>query len=317
MEKNSLIKSFELERAFNPSLPLKNLIFPKSIYSPEQNISSQKSSLETLLSLIKSTQKDLFEVKLSDDKNNYNKNQIQSIKNVLISLKNSLEKANKQKLIKKKHLSKKSNIKKEKIQRDIFEIKKINNTNEKDKKLIDLNEDIGENNKDYVNEVNQLKDMNFKIENEIGITDYKIKRNNEKINDIKNYFFLEEENKEIFCNNQKIKILIAENILNKEKNNQKQKLIEEFEKNVEQKTDINYINSRIAKLEKLKNNLEPNKYILTDKIIPKLSTENEITKNSCLVNPLDNEFNNIIDINYDKSNNYNKNNEKKNELILN
>ena len=227
------MKRSKLKTLFNPnkiiSSPISNLSFPSKY---QEFIHSHKTSLETLLYIIKSAQ-------ISFLSNSNNK----KIKNLLIELKKNLDEIFIQQNFKLTYFQQEIAKKKTKIKKYIFE-------NNQDKSGLDTNCE----NKSEINyqklksEIDLLKLQNFSIEQNIEEIQNKIKKMNKDYNYIKlcipyNYF----DEKEIFCVEQKYFPLIIK-LLNKQINENKKKLNKIIFAKEGQNEEIELINNYISHL---------------------------------------------------------------------
>jgi hypothetical protein len=212
----------------------------------------QRSSLESILSLIKSTQIEYLSLLNDKEKNSINKKEkkksVKLTKNLLVSLKNNLNMMQKEKF----------NIlnltKSQKIKNENSFYNNINNN--------DVKKDIG-----------QLKDMNFIFENEIQKIKNLIESKNNYMYLIKSYDCFLEFYEEHICqpikNNEAIEnIFIKENIVSKNNLVISQKKLLNTEKKIDElKTKINSLKLIIEKNKKIdyKNNdtikEDPKEYI--------------------------------------------------------
>ena len=157
----------------------------ESIETKEQLLLNHKSSLEVLLNTIKNFQSNYLSKQST-------KNKI--TKQMLILLKGDLNLMLKEKNKTLNYLKKDNNFNKKIVQNNKFPSPKVSKKkNNKNKK---------ENNKmSYVLETEQLKLLNFQMENEIIKTSFLYEQNVQINTYIKSIPFFFETNKEIFCNN--------------------------------------------------------------------------------------------------------------------
>ena len=267
---------------------------PSSFQNKKKNLLySNKSSLMTLLNKIKNSQLNFISEKTYNKKVN-----ISNTKQILSLLKDNLSSILKEKNKIYNFFKKENDKKKKKIQKLIFpdEEEEIYENNEEDGgyKLT-----IG-NTKLYSSEINQLKILNFQIENEIKNTEFLSIRNLEKIINIKeNPFYLSDEN-EIICTSNYNNISKTSNILHDYINKQRKKFIDTVNKKSDQDMELKALS---MKSDYLKNILdENNKNIITEDIINECEESKNIVKNT--------EDSNYIDylIRKSKSSKNNKNN---------
>jgi len=227
------MKRCKLKTLFNPnkiiSSPISNLSFSSKY---QEFIHSHKTSLETLLYIIKSAQ-----ISILSNSNN------KKIKNLLLELKKNLDEIFIQQNLKLTYFQQVIAKKKTKIKKYIFE-------NNQDEFGLDTNYE----NKNEINyrklksEIDLLKLQNFSIEQNIEEIQNKIKKMNKDYNYIKlcipyNYF----DEKENFCCEQKYFPLIIK-LLNKQINENKKKLNKIIFAKQDQKEEIELINNYISHL---------------------------------------------------------------------
>ena len=234
-----------------------------SIDNEEQVLFSHKSSLETLLNIIKDFQLEYLSKNFNKSKNNKI-----STKQMITSLKDSLNIMLNEKNKKLDYIQNKNEMTKKNVQSKLFpyiEEMKINKYN------------LSLENKNYfISEKNQLELLNFQIKNEIEKTNFLIQQKTQINTYIKSLPFFFEANQEIACsnnheNNKKISQFLKEIIRRVRKdfiNVVKQKMKKELEING-MSIQINYIKDSIEdyKLNGCK------KYIETEDIIEEQSNE--------------------------------------------
>ena len=196
----------------------------------------QKSSLETVLSLIKNTQLEYLSLINNNDKNSINKKEkkksVKLTQNLLVSLKNNLQMMKKEKL-NKLNLEKSQKIKNE------------NSFN-----------DNGNNN-NFKKDIGQLREMNFIYENEIKKIENLIESKNNYMYLIKSYDCFLELYEEHICqpikNYEEIEnIFMKENIESKNNLSIIQGNLLNTEKKIDElKTKINYLKMNIEKNKKI------------------------------------------------------------------
>ena len=234
-----------------------------SIDNEEQVLFSHKSSLETLLNIIKDFQLEYLSKNFNKSKNNKI-----STKQMITSLKDSLNIMLNEKNKKLDYIQNKNEMTKKNVQSKLFpyiEEMKINKYN------------LSLENKNYfISEKNQLELLNFQIKNEIEKTNFLIQQKTQINTYIKSLPFFFEANQEIACsnnheNNKKISQFLKEIIRRVRKdfiNVVRQKMKKELEING-MSIQINYIKDSIEdyKLNGCK------KYIETEDIIEEQSNE--------------------------------------------
>ena len=143
------------------------------------------------------------------------------------------------------------------------------------------NDTLG-NKKLHSSETNQLKILNFQIENEISNTDSLIQRHNQKIYEIKSNPFFTSDEYEIYGNNYK-NLLIVLNILNEKINKSRRNLIDIVNKKTGQDMEINTLSIKKEYLQEIIKNNKDNEYINGENyIIPEeLNEYSNIIDNSC------------------------------------
>jgi len=212
---------------------------------------NHKSSLKVLLKILKDFQLDYLSL---------NSKKIRT-KQMLLSLKDNLSSMQKEKNKKFEKLKIETEIKKKKLQKVLFP---------------SSNETKNNNGASNWIEKDQLKLLNFQIENEISKTDYFIENKSQIIKNFKSEVFFFEENKEIFCNNnydnyRKITLFLTD-IINQVKKEFTDTAQERMENNKEIINLSEQINSFKIKIEEI--SLKgPKKYIDTDEIIQEESKE--------------------------------------------
>ena len=234
-----------------------------SIDNEEQVLFSHKSSLETLLNIIKDFQLEYLSKNFNKSKNNKI-----STKQMITSLKDSLNIMLNEKNKKLDYIQNKNEMTKKNVQSKLFpttEEMKINKYN------------LSLENKNYfISGKNELELLNFQIKNEIEKTNFLIQQKTQINTYIKSLPFFFEANQEIVCsnnheNNKKISQFLKEIIRRVRKdfiNVVKQKMKKELEING-MSIQINYIKDSIEdyKLNGCK------KYIETEDIIEEQSNE--------------------------------------------
>ena len=277
------VHSSKILHSFNHHEKLLSIDFRLKPYFYENKLGTKfslKSSLESLLYQIKTSQMDYISNK------SIKTNNLQNTKEILVLLKNSLTL-----MLKEKNKLYKYN--KEKFDKKKRDIQKIIYPNYED---TEKNETLG-NKKLYSSETNQLKILNFQIENEISNTDFLIERYNQKIYEIKsNPFFTSDEN-EIYGNNYK-NLLIVLNILHEKINKSRRNLIDIVNKKTEQDMEINTLSIKKEYLQGIIKTNKDNEYI---------NGENYIIPEEL------NEYSNIIDNSSSNSNEIAKQNKLKYE----
>ena len=267
------------------------------INNEEQILFNHKSSLETLLNIIKNTQV----LYLSKD-NNINKNK--NTKQILITLKENLNLLLKEKTKKHNYIKNKNDFIKTKLQNVLF-------PKSKDTNNIGYNNKIKDNISTSISEINQLQLLNFQIKNEIDKTNFLIEQKVHYHSYVKSipFFF------QSFCNNnyetnKKITKFLREII---------RQVRKEFIKVVKEKMNKEFeINGLIFNINYIKDNIDTykengyKKYINTEDIIQEESkeyTKSMITTQSKRNSISTNNNKNLI------KNNTNYNNNKKQRII--
>ena len=252
--KNEVNYTFNQRLALSQRDPfLLNNIFVKvtPVNKKEPILFNHKSSLEVLLKMLKDFQLDYLSL---------NSKKIRT-KQMLLSLKDNLSSMQKEKNKKLEKLKIETEIKKKKLQKVLFPSSKETKNNKGASNLI---------------EKDQLKLLNFQIENEISKTDYFIKSKSQIIQTFKSEVFFFEENREIFCNNnyenyRKITLFLND-IISQVKKEFVGTVQERMKNNKEIINLSEQINSFKTKMEEI--NLKgPKKYIDTDEIIQEESKE--------------------------------------------
>ena len=154
-------------------------------------LTNQKSFLEILLNLMKKTQLNYLSA-VPKKKNNI------QIKKILTDLKDDLSSMFKEQKLAFNYLDKEHSKKKSEVQDLLFpsnECKRSENCEGVQTVITENDEKTDE------TEINQIKFMNFRIENEISNIDYFIIKKGYLLNYMKNFSFFREDTKEIFCEN--------------------------------------------------------------------------------------------------------------------
>ena len=154
-----------------------------------------------------------------------------------------------------------------------YDYDKINDDSNKSKMNLDIDEESRE--KGHIfNEVFKLKLLNFIIENKIKEMEFEEMNLKRKLNYISKTYLFPEENREIYCYDNKAEINDEfNNIIKKEKN--KYLDIKIKEKQIKEKQEL-YLNE----INKMKNNIVIKNNVLEKNIIQELSIEDRITNNS-------------------------------------
>ena len=221
------------KRLLSFDIQLKSPIF----IEPDNKLISHKSSVETLLNFIKNcqmeyiTNKELNNINITKTKIilEFLKKQLHSNLHIKNKIYNSLKKENE--------------AKKKELQEQMM----IDNEFERES---------GNTIKNIHSEKNQLKILNFQIENEIKSTDFLIKQKSRKI--------CHKENKEIFCNHNSGEVIKVSNIMNNNLNDNQNILIDINKEILETKNEIHSINSQISglknKIIEIKGEIKLNRY---------------------------------------------------------
>lgn len=256
--RQSLIKSLRNPISLLP-IPRKG----SSTDNESQILFNHKTSLETLLNMIKKCQIEYLSKKEIKNKN-------KATKNMLISLKDNLNLMIQEKSKNLNYMRTKNDIYKKKIQNILYP----------SSKELKINENKIKKDNNYIHssimEKNQLLLLNFQIENEIEKTNFLIEQKSQINSYIKSIPFFFETNKEIFCNNKyedlnKISKLLKEIIREVRKD-----FIEVVKEKMQKELEINGISLQINYI---KDNIEDfklngcKKYIETEDIIQEESRE--------------------------------------------
>ena len=223
---NSLIESKLIPR-INSLDNLNNLLSLKNSYTQEENLSSSKSNKEMLLSEIKSIQISL----LLSNESNTRKAKINNFKKSLYDFKQNLIQALILKKAKELYLQKKINDIKKKIQNKLYDSNKQKKNKEKSKKE--------SKEKNYeIDELSELKMLNFKAENEITKLNFMIQNEAYIANYVQMINIYPEDKNEIFYNSQKLNSKVIDDAFQSKKNEEKETLIQMIKLKSEQ---YNYI----------------------------------------------------------------------------
>lgn len=224
---------------------------------------NHKSSLETLLNIIKNVQIDYLS-KLSKKKNH------QNTKQLLLSLKDNLNLMLKEKNKKINYLKGELDFSKKKLQKIIFPSSKESKS--KKENGINKNKIVS-----FISEKNQLQLLNFQIQNEIEKAQNEYKQKLQIYTYIKTLPFFFEVNRELFCNSNNYETY---NTISGILNEIIRRVRKEFIKTVKEKMKKEFeINSATIQIIQIKNFLENDdydgyrKYIDSEDIIPEESKE--------------------------------------------
>lgn len=250
----------------------------KKFEKKEEIFFYDKSQKEILLDTIKNSQ--LYLLNQFCDTNN---NELKKEKNIFIieflrNLKGFLAYLLNEKIKNKDYLQLDVNNKKIKLHNEMskflkYDYDKINDDSNKSKMNLDIDEESRE--KGHIfNEVFKLKLLNFIIENKIKEMEFEEMNLKRKLNYISKTYLFPEENREIYCYDNKAEINDEfNNIIKKEKN--KYLDIKIKEKQIKEKQEL-YLNE----INKMKNNIVIKNNVLEKNIIQELSIEDRITNNS-------------------------------------
>ena len=222
---------------------------------------NHKSSLETLLNLIKNFQMDYLS-QYSQKKNCKNKRQL------LLSLKDNLNIMLKEKNKRLNFIKGENDLSKKKLQKMLFPPKAS--------RIIKENKKNNNNMTSYISEKNELQLLNFQIENEIEKTRNLYEQKLQIHTYIKTLPFYFEVNREIFCNNNYETYVKTSEILNDIIKKVRKDFIEVVKKKMKLELEIN---NTTIQINYIKNNIETNKYdgcrkyIESDDIIQEESKE--------------------------------------------
>lgn len=199
---------------------------------------SHKSFLEQFLNQIKSNQHYLL----------VNKPNIKSIKQYLKTMESNLQNCEKDKITYEKYLMNEIQFKKTDVQNKLFN---------KEKQI------------NYLNEIEQLKFLSFKIENEIQQIDYEFKKKINSILNLKITRFYQEEAQEFVIQSKQNKST-ATSLMKKNLEKYQKNLISMIRKNLNNNLKIKRINQKIKEtkidLENIKKNIH-NAYLFTNNTI--------------------------------------------------
>jgi len=222
----------------------------------EQKLFNHKSSLEATLYLIKNFQLEYLSKQIKKDKN-------KTIKKMLISLRDNIRLMLEEKIKKLNYIKGQNEISKNKIQNILFP---PSNSENLDKYKINTK----------ISEKNQLKLLNFQIENEIEKTKFLTEQKAQIIGYITSIPFFFETNKEIFCNNNYETITKITELLNEMIRRVRKEFIDVVKAKMKQELEINGITVQINYI---KDNIEDyklkgcKKYIESEDIIQEDSKE--------------------------------------------
>ena len=243
-QRNKIIHFDKCEQNYHKKFLSYDYKLDSSLFiKPDHSLHSQKSSLETLLDFVKKCQ-----MKYITNKS------INNTKEILIYLKNHLH----------SNLNKKNKI------YDSLKNKNEMKKTEIQEKMIYGSESTEESVKEIgsiYSEINQLKILNFQIENEIKNTDFLITHKSNKT--------YNKENNEIICNHNSESIIKNSNIFNNILNYNKNKLVDINKETLETKNEIQSITNQISNL---KNKIKELKFKCNI-----YNTENIVNKSSIII----------------------------------
>ena len=258
--RKSLIKSHRIPSAL--------LSFPRKGSSEDnerQILFNHKTSLETLLNLIKN-----FQIECLSNEEIKNKNK--TTKNMLNSLKDNLNLMFQEKNKKLNYMRAENEANKKKIQNILYPSSQESKNNENKIKKYNNNKNV---HSSFL-EKNQLVLLNFQIENEIEKIDFLIEQKSQINSYIRSIPFFFETNKEIFCNNKYEDLSIISKLLKEIIREVRKEFIEVVKDKMQKELEINGITIQINYI---KDNIEDfklngcKKYIETEDIIQEESRE--------------------------------------------
>jgi hypothetical protein len=279
-KRNELNLLNERNKSNNSPILIKQKELKKKILEKKEEIFIfDKSQKEILLNTIKNSQ-----LYLLNQFSNTNNNEVIKEKNIYIieflrNLKSFLGYLLNEKIINQDYLQLDVNNKKIKIHNEMSKFfnydcdKKINNN---DSNKSTTNSDIGKESiekNNVFNELFKLKLLNFIIENKIKEMEFEEKNLRRKLNYISKTYLFPEENREIYCYDNKDEINDKlNNIIQIEKN--KYLNIINKDKQIKEKQEL-----YLSEINKVKNNIVFKNNILEKNIIQELSIEDKITNN--------------------------------------
>ena len=263
------INSYNIELSENP-------------YTKEEFLFSNKTQKEIILNQIKKSQLILLS-KLKKNKND----KLRILKDLLFELKNNLSEILTQKMMSKNYIKSQINKAKNIISEKIF-------VSEKTQKYLEKNE------------IFKLKALNFEIENEIEKIDFLIKKNANLIKYLKIVNIFPEQNRELYCYNQKANDKEIDEIFKVQKKNGKKYLKKIIIENNFQESNIEKYENEIRNL---KQNIAFTKILNISDVIYEDSLENKnINSLSKIHNKSKNDVFNENNLNEIKCEDNNKNN---------
>ena len=240
---------------------------PSLINKKQYEFISQKSSLETLLNLIKNCQLNCVN-KTINNKSTFN------IKSILLSLKNDLNLKLNKKNKKYENLKIQNDIKKKEIQNLIFPDTEKTVKNEKNNM---------DNKNNYKSDINQLQILNFQLENEINNTDSLITQKNLIIFTIK--FSENNQNEIIYLNNNYINIAKVTYLLHNNIIEKRATFIDTVKEKYDKEVKIKLLLSKISDLKfKIKNNEKYNTQSIITEVSKEYIKSSKITDDSIILN---------------------------------
>ena len=245
---------------------IKGSSVPKS-NEKEQILFNHKCSLDVLLDMIKRFQNDYLS-KVND------KNKLKISKEMLTLLNDTLSLMKTEKMKKYNYLETNNKNNKKKLQEILF---LSENQNKKNNSILYM-EKLNTTN---IQKKNELKLINFQIENDIQKTDFLIEQNHQIYLYTKSIPFYLETNQEIFCNNNLENIEHISNLLKTMIRTVRDKFISVVKEKMKIEFEINAVSFQIKSIKDNINNNELNnknkKYIDTEEIIYEETKENNKT----------------------------------------
>ena len=266
----SISKSYNYKMSFKRKKSLLNSSSEIVIYNQKNKDNSQilfnhKSSLEVLINIIKSFQNEYF----TKENNKIN------AKQMLTLLKNNLSFMKSEKMKKLDYLKLKIENNKKILQNNLFYDSNSSLTAKINNIKLEKNQ-----NYPFVIKKNELKLINFQLENDIQKTDYLIEQKNQIYLYIKSIPFFLDTNQEKFCNNNLDNLEIISDILYNITRNVRENFINVVKEKMKTELELNTVSYQLNTLrdniilDKLNKN---KKYIDTEEIIYEESKENNKT----------------------------------------
>jgi len=247
MKNECLHKSIKIKHARNKSY---SLLINDNNSIIDHSLILHKSFLETFLNQIKSSQYHFL----------INNPKASDVKQYLQQMKNDLQNLENEKKLRLKNIEEEIRIKNQEIYYKLYN--KSKNKNNLYNSFDDINkafqDNISDMKIDYINEIEQLKTLSFKIENEIAQVDFEFKKKISSLLGLKIARLYQEEDLELTTQNKKVKS-IATHLMKEKLGQLKKILISKIKTNLKISEKENKLLDKINKI-KINQELKKNKY---------------------------------------------------------